>query len=162
MNQLCTEYDLCRFSRYVEFGYFDECWRWKGATSVAINCPSYRWGVFHFRGKSQKASRVVWQIHRWDIPDQMQVLHICDNSLCVNPGHLYLGTPADNVEDMDRKGRRRSSPVVGINHWNSKLTPEQVERARNHIGPARLLAVEFGVSPEQINNIRRRTQRKEG
>lgn len=154
-----------RWSRYVAFAAFDECWNWTGATVTAkrnsISGRPYRWGVMSYKGKTYKASRVCWALNRWPITTE-HVLHQCDNPLCVNPAHLFLGTPADNVADMDRKGRRVSAPRAGVAHPNAKLTEEQVEIARRHVGPATPLARLFGCTPEQIRNIRRGTQRRYG
>jgi hypothetical protein len=53
-----------------------------------------------------KAHRAAWTVANGQIPPGMQVLHRCDTPPCINPEHLFLGTQADNVRDMDAKGRR--------------------------------------------------------
>ena len=50
--------------------------------------------------------RLAWTLVNGSIPDGMDVLHSCDVTSCFNPEHLFLGTQADNVRDMDKKGRR--------------------------------------------------------
>jgi hypothetical protein len=56
-------------------------------------------------GKCVAAHRASYAEFVGPIPEGMQVLHSCDNPPCINPDHLFLGTPADNVKDMFRKGR---------------------------------------------------------
>lgn len=71
--------------------------------------------------------------HRWGYarlvgpvePGQL-VCHTCDNGLCCNPAHWFLGTHRDNNEDMAAKGRSPS----GAAHHASKLTQAQADTIR--------------------------------
>lgn len=78
----------------------DGCWIWKAATRTT------GYGVFSYKGKPVTASRVSYILYKGEITDGLHVLHTCDNRLCVNPDHLFLGTNKDNVEDRKSKGRR--------------------------------------------------------
>lgn len=65
------------------------------------------YGQFRFEGKLIGSHRASWIASRGPIPNGLHVLHRCDTPPCINPDHLFLGTPADNVADMIRKGRHR-------------------------------------------------------
>lgn len=150
-----------RFASKIAYGGFDECWNWTGASTPSRQ-NGYRFGVIRAFGKTMKASRISWALNRWEIPTGAVVCHRCDNPLCVNPGHLFLGTQADNVADMDRKGRRRTVSVSGPRHHNARLTTDQVAEAKNWAGSAEILAAKFGVSATTIRNIRRGLVRVRG
>ena len=77
-----------------------ECWPWLAATD------SNGYGVFRGRhSRFAKAQRQAYELCVGPIPEGMHVLHKCDNTHCVNPGHLFLGTPTDNMQDCKKKGR---------------------------------------------------------
>lgn len=93
------------------------CWLWKGCTRGKRDHQHY--GAFQRGEKLWIASRASYDIFNGTIPDNMLVLHNCDNSLCVNPEHLRLGTHQDNMNDM--KSRNRQASQSGENHGNNKL-----------------------------------------
>ena len=79
------------------------CWIWTGAD----NGNGY--GVYSVaRGKWSYAHRLAFEWANGSIPDGLVVCHTCDVKRCVNPAHLFLGTQADNVHDMIKKGRGRN------------------------------------------------------
>ena len=89
----------------------DGCWAWTGAVD--------RDGYGRIRGTEngvawfQFAHRASYEFHVGPIPDGMQVLHDCDYPSCINPGHLYLGTPKENGLDKKNRGRARTTPQPG-------------------------------------------------
>lgn len=106
------------------------CWLWQGGTtrggygSMALYWGSYPPGTPHYQQK--RAHRMCWDIVYGPIPDGLWVLHNCpggDNPLCVNPAHLWLGTPDDNQKDSMRTGTRPTGDKHGL-----RLHPEAVTR----------------------------------
>lgn len=83
------------------------CWLWVGRTTK----DGYGLLAGGRRGKSLRAHRAMYQATRGPIPAGLFVCHKCDTPSCVNPDHLFLGTPKDNVIDMFRKGRARPQGV---------------------------------------------------
>jgi hypothetical protein len=105
----------------------------------------------------QQAHRVSYQIHVGPIPEGLRVCHRCDHPLCVNPAHLFLGTPLDNSRDMVAKGRHRAVPSLGEKHGLAKLNAQQVRDIRVRYQPGQIrmidLAREYGVNPSTVRNV---------
>lgn len=110
------------------------------------------YGKFWLNGRSVHASRVAYELTCGAVPAGLDVLHRCDTPACVNPAHLFPGTPQDNVTDMLAKGRK----AVGERSGLAKLDATAVLaiRARHAAGaPQVVLAREYGVTTSAIFSI---------
>lgn len=126
-----------RFWAKVEKLGDDDCWNWTGSSRPA------GYGVISKNGKQTSATHVSLEINGTVIPSGLWVLHKCDNPRCVNPKHLYVGTPKQNSKD-----------AVLRNRFNRKLTPEQALEIKKSSKEAVVLAREYGVSDGLIYAIR--------
>lgn len=112
-KSLLTDED--RFMQYVE--KTDTCWKWTGAIRSHSKRGGY--GTFTMKDKQWISSRASYTLFKGQIPDELFVLHSCDNRICVNPEHLSVGTHQENMNDMKSKGRQANQN--GENHGNNKL-----------------------------------------
>lgn len=128
------------------------CWEWNFPNKT-YNHP--RAGTFMLNGKVMIAYRASYLLFKGRIPKGKLVCHTCDNGLCVNPDHLWLGTHADNTLDAVAKGRHRAPK--GEAHSGAKLTEEQVAVIKAEYAPRkvsiRALASRFGVSYSTVHDI---------
>jgi hypothetical protein len=97
-----------RFEEKVVVSKTSDCFLW-----IASKRGRNGYGGFRVDKNTVKlAHNVAYEIYRGSIPDGMKVLHTCDNPLCVNPTHLFLGTQQENIKDRDLKGRQRNKSSV--------------------------------------------------
>lgn len=97
----------------------DGCWLYMGCR----NKDNY--GAIRVNGH-YLAHRLTWTLENGPIPEDMHVLHRCDNPPCCNPAHLWLGDDFDNRQDSIAKGRH----AFGERTKRNRLTAEQVREIR--------------------------------
>ena len=129
-----------------------KCWEWVGSKNP------HGYGGFRYKGKLHSVHRISWMIHNGPIPKGsgyhgICVLHKCDNTSCVNPKHLFLGTHKDNIQDRNEKGRMADTSEE--NNGRCKLKKNQVEKIKEiyKLGMGTKLAKRFGVSRATIQDI---------
>lgn len=132
----------------------DECWLWTGPAKGGGHYTKYG---YMWNGKEKEGvHRVSYRIHHGGIPDGLAVLHRCDVPTCVNPAHLFLGTQAENMDDMWRKGRgaqgERSGGAKLTEAWVKEIRA-RVARGQPKAAVARDVAAESGVSQFTIISV---------
>lgn len=86
------------------------------------------------------------------------MLHHCDNTLCVRPDHLFLGTHQDNNDDMLHKGRNNYQRI-GEENTNAKLSRADVLSIRERLNggeAAAAIARSYPVTPAAVSRIKLR------
>jgi len=90
------------FKRIIKGNKEDDCWGWNGYTDSA------GYPQLSDKGKEKMGSRISYKIFNGEFDNYLFVCHACDNPICTNPKHLWLGTAKDNSLDRDKKGRRKT------------------------------------------------------
>jgi len=124
----------------------DACWEWKAAKSKG-------YGRFRLNGKFTYAHRFSYQFFCGEVAGGMYVCHKCDNPICVNPKHLFLGTHKENMLDRNQKNRQSK----GSKNGSSKLKENDILEIRkmlNSGSTGREIAKQFGISYHVISKIK--------
>lgn len=123
------------------------CWGWESVITI------YGYGHFRYRDKMVRAHRFSYALFVGHIPDEMQILHKCNNRKCVNPVHLYLGTHQQNMDDRKKAGDN----AIGIKNASAKLSNKDVFIIRSLHSDKKYgyknTAEIFGISSTQVGNI---------
>jgi hypothetical protein len=131
----------------------DTCWLWTAAHTDA------GYGRVSVHGYAMTAHRFSYILHFGAIPDGLFVCHHCDVRACCNPDHLFLGTQADNLADMRRKGRQGDTRRPGVLNGRALLTEEQVTEIRHRRAAGESyyrLSRDYGVGDSTIEAITKR------
>lgn len=87
------------------------CWEWPGY------CNDGGYGIVRYLGRRRmRVHRLIYELFNGPISDDLSVCHHCDNRVCCNPTHMFLGTIWDNMRDRDMKGR----VAHGDNHYKRR------------------------------------------
>ncbi len=137
-----------RFFSHVERIPFSGCWIW--------DSTGKRYGKFWLNGRTEKAHRAAWLMFRGSISEGQFICHICDVPCCVNPDHLFIGSPKDNTQDMISKGRdgRVRQMRRGEKSNFAKLTEKQVVAIKTDDRLQRVIAADYGITQPAISLIK--------
>lgn len=98
-------------SAYYDYGALQQLLLRRTRAEGCIEWPRSRnvagYGRVYWDKKVRLAHRLAYELTNGPIPAGLCVLHKCDHPPCINPDHLFLGTPFDNMQDMVLKGRPR-------------------------------------------------------
>jgi hypothetical protein len=122
----------------------NDCWGWAGRNN------GHGYACFFIKRKCYLAHRYSYEIHNNQSPGNLFVCHSCDNPICSNPDHLFLGDTGANTRDCFIKKR----------HPWAKLTKDEVIDIKKRIetGESNMrLAAIFNVSYQTIYDIKRGT-----
>lgn len=162
--------DIQRFWSKVAVGNADDCWPW-----IPRRHMSSGYAKFTKCKVDYGAHRIAYMVQKGSDPAEHLVCHSCDNRICVNGKHLFLGSHQINADDMinkhrsatgDRNGMRthpeRTSP--GEKNGYAKLTDVEVREICRAYDAGEAdqykLADRFHVWQMTISRIVRRVSRK--
>lgn len=130
------------------------CFVWSG------NKNKNGYGLIKYKGKRWLAHRLVYFLTHDHHPGELFVCHSCDRPICINPMHLWLGTPEDNTHDMINKGRQDylTNKARGVKCHKHKLNKEQVILIRDLISKGnsvKEIAKQFAINFPIVERIKK-------
>ena len=130
---------------HIKINQNTECWEWTGK----LTTQSY--GFLYVDGKFKTAHRAMWEVCYGEIGNGLGILHKCDNTQCINPDHLFIGTPADNAKDMRLKGRNKASKTALTDKEKAEI--RLIYYSNSHRYSLRRLAKMYGVWSTTIYRV---------
>ena len=151
-----SDSDIVRIKKYTQF---EDCWIWNGTKQYSGKGHSH--GCIWYNRKYVQVHRLMYHNFVEDVPvferkkGALWVLHKCkSDGQCINPSHLYLGTPKQNTRDCINEGNKSKAEKGERNH-NAILTNKEVEEIKNMKGNTtktqKQIAKEYGVNQSQIS-----------
>ncbi len=155
-HKACEKRVFQRFMRFI-INDNNKCWEWIGP-----KLPQ-GYGLFGFPSGMKRAHRISWMFFKGEIPKGLFVCHKCDNTSCVNPDHLFIGTQIDNWRDAINKGRNYKLPPfkwaeimkIKKHHWQ-KLNKEDIPLIKERLIKGegqRIIAEDYNVTTDTIGKI---------
>lgn len=120
------------------------CIEWSGAKK------SSGYGHVTINKKQLMVHRLAYRLFLGQIPNDKLVCHSCDNKLCINPSHLFLGSHKDNSQDASKKGLLS----FGSRRYNAKFDESVALKIKTSNKKSRFLAEKYGVCLQTIRNIK--------
>lgn len=130
------------FWKKVKIRKPNQCWNWTGAQTGS---PGSRYGVVIYNGEHVGSHRLAYFFAKGQFLKQYDVCHSCDNTICCNPAHLFLGTASINGKDARNKHRLGTVQKISLKQAN--------EIKRSHKG-GKYLAIKYGLTESQISRIK--------
>lgn len=125
----------------------DLCWEWKGGITDG-------YGQFASVNGDRRTHRIAWAYPNYIIPKGMCICHSCDNRLCCNPKHLFIGTYQDNMDDMVKKGRTPKGKGINRQAKRRKISKELeleiIERYKKGDISQKKLAEEYKIAENHV------------
>lgn len=147
-----------------------QCWIWTG--HIQDNNKGHCHPSIHYMNKRVLVHRLMYHNYINNVPkyerksDALQVNHKCgheQNGKCVNPWHMYLGTPKDNMQDALREGTKYKAPR-GEKNLRAKLSDKQVQDIKNMKGNTNMsqkeIASIYNIHQSQISRWWNQVTRK--
>lgn len=120
-----SEVEIAKFRSHLPELSTDQCWEYR--------TKEPRGRIFFYRESGKVriiVTRLAYYLHYKVDPGELFVCHHCDNPLCCNPHHLFLGTHDDNMQDKVAKGRQ-AKVKFGDSHW-TRTNPEKIHTGNRH------------------------------